>query len=204
VLLNDHEAEDVVQEKFIRAFTGLASFRGESSLSTWLTRIALNESRRRKHGRRRQFGLKVLDFSSAQRDAQIHDSSTYQVQDPERATGPAKSLCCSIKSLDSISGRSHRSCDTAYVRSSDHANRGISIHDFRSNYTVGIRGLSVDTVMDFREAASEAMGGWQPRIEGLSSNAFQAVMARPKRALNDPPQLAGLVVGQLSGRNQEL
>jgi RNA polymerase sigma-70 factor (ECF subfamily) len=72
VLLNDHEAEDVVQEKFIRAFTGLASFRGESSLSTWLTRIALNESRRRKHGRRRQFGLKVLDFSSAQRDAQIH------------------------------------------------------------------------------------------------------------------------------------
>ena len=86
VLLNDHEAEDIVQETFVRAFTHLDSFRGASSLSTWLTRIALNESRRRKRSHRHQLGLEVLDFSSSQRDAQMPDSSTYAFQDPERAT----------------------------------------------------------------------------------------------------------------------
>jgi RNA polymerase sigma factor (sigma-70 family) len=58
VLLNDQEAEDVVQETFIRAFTRLVGFRGESRLSTWLTRIALNESRRSKRSHRHQLGLK--------------------------------------------------------------------------------------------------------------------------------------------------
>src|SRR5438067_2420350 len=51
VLADGNEAEDVVQETFIRAFTGLGKFRGDASLRTWLTRIALNEAARR---RRRQ------------------------------------------------------------------------------------------------------------------------------------------------------
>jgi RNA polymerase sigma-70 factor (ECF subfamily) len=44
ILKNDAEAEDVVQETYVRAFTHLGSFRGESSLATWLTRIAMNEA----------------------------------------------------------------------------------------------------------------------------------------------------------------
>ena len=36
ILRNDGEAEDVVQEAYVRAFTHLESFRGDSSLSTWL------------------------------------------------------------------------------------------------------------------------------------------------------------------------
>ncbi len=44
ILRNDAEAEDVVQETYVRAFTHLAEFRGESSLSTWLSRIAMNEA----------------------------------------------------------------------------------------------------------------------------------------------------------------
>lgn len=35
-------ADDVVQETFLRAWKGLARFRGESSLSTWLHRITIN------------------------------------------------------------------------------------------------------------------------------------------------------------------
>ena len=38
------EAEDVVQETYVRAFMGLNEFRGASSFSTWLTRIAFNEA----------------------------------------------------------------------------------------------------------------------------------------------------------------
>jgi RNA polymerase sigma-70 factor, ECF subfamily len=44
ILRNDSEAEDVVQDTYVRAFTHLESFRGESSLATWLARIAMNEA----------------------------------------------------------------------------------------------------------------------------------------------------------------
>jgi DNA-directed RNA polymerase specialized sigma24 family protein len=40
ILRNDGEAEDVVQETYVRAFTHLQDFRGDSSLATWLGRIA--------------------------------------------------------------------------------------------------------------------------------------------------------------------
>jgi RNA polymerase sigma-70 factor (ECF subfamily) len=43
ILRNDSEAEDVVQETYVRAFTHLQDFRGDSSLATWLGRIAINE-----------------------------------------------------------------------------------------------------------------------------------------------------------------
>ena len=44
VLRDDAEAEDAVQEAYLRAFRGLDGFRGEAGFSTWLTRIALNEA----------------------------------------------------------------------------------------------------------------------------------------------------------------
>ena len=44
ILRNDHEAEDVVQEAYVRAFTHLEGFRGDSSLGTRLARIAMNEA----------------------------------------------------------------------------------------------------------------------------------------------------------------
>lgn len=44
-ILNDpQDAEDVLQETFIKALRGLSSFEGRSSLSTWLYRIAVNEA----------------------------------------------------------------------------------------------------------------------------------------------------------------
>lgn len=39
-------AEDVVQDTFVRAWRGLASFRGDAQFSTWLYRIAVNEANR--------------------------------------------------------------------------------------------------------------------------------------------------------------
>jgi len=54
ILKDDAEAEDVLQDAYLLAFRNLAKFRGESSLSTWLTRIVVNEAiaRARKTGRR--------------------------------------------------------------------------------------------------------------------------------------------------------
>jgi RNA polymerase sigma-70 factor (ECF subfamily) len=50
ILRDDVEAEDVVQESWMRALTALEGFRGEAAFSTWLTRIAINEAL----GRRRR------------------------------------------------------------------------------------------------------------------------------------------------------
>lgn len=61
VLRNDGEAEDVVQETYVKAFTALASFRGEASFSTWLTRIALNEAVSRLRRRKPTSELEALD-----------------------------------------------------------------------------------------------------------------------------------------------
>jgi len=44
IVRDDGEAEDVVQESYLRAFTHISEFRGEASLSTWLSRIVMNEA----------------------------------------------------------------------------------------------------------------------------------------------------------------
>lgn len=62
MLGNCPEAEDVGQETFIRFYNGLKNFRGESSVGTYLTRIAinlsLNELKRRK---RRSYFFQTKD-----------------------------------------------------------------------------------------------------------------------------------------------
>jgi RNA polymerase sigma-70 factor (ECF subfamily) len=47
LLRNRADAEEIAQDTFIRAHRGLARFRGDSSLATWLHRIAVNLSRNR-------------------------------------------------------------------------------------------------------------------------------------------------------------
>jgi RNA polymerase sigma-70 factor (ECF subfamily) len=41
---NDEDAEDVLQEAFLKAYTHLDSFQGNSKFYTWLVRIAMNEA----------------------------------------------------------------------------------------------------------------------------------------------------------------
>ena len=41
---NDEDAEDVLQETFLKAYSRLDSFQGESKFYTWLVRIAVNEA----------------------------------------------------------------------------------------------------------------------------------------------------------------
>lgn len=47
MLRNRADADEIAQDTFIRAHRGLARFRGDSALATWLHRIALNLSRNR-------------------------------------------------------------------------------------------------------------------------------------------------------------
>lgn len=53
VVRDDREAEDVVQEAYVRAFTHLDRFEGRARFATWLSRIALHEALARvRRGRR--------------------------------------------------------------------------------------------------------------------------------------------------------
>ncbi|MDD4630916.1 RNA polymerase sigma factor [Proteiniphilum sp. UBA5510] len=44
MVLSHDDANDILQDVFIKAWTNLENFRGESKLTTWLYRIAINES----------------------------------------------------------------------------------------------------------------------------------------------------------------
>ena len=55
ILRNDGEAEDVMQDAYVRAYEHLDQFAGRAKFSTWLTRIAVNEAlARQRRGNRYQ------------------------------------------------------------------------------------------------------------------------------------------------------
>ncbi|MES2137557.1 MAG: RNA polymerase sigma factor [Pseudomonadota bacterium] len=67
ILRNRDEAEDALQSCYAKALAAIGSFEGRSSLTTWLTRIAINEAltRKRAQARRRNHleaeGVQVLE-----------------------------------------------------------------------------------------------------------------------------------------------
>jgi RNA polymerase sigma factor (sigma-70 family) len=57
------EAEDILQEGFIKIFNNIKSFRSESSLSTWMTRIMINTALN--HQRQKLYMLPMIDVEEA-------------------------------------------------------------------------------------------------------------------------------------------
>ena len=78
ILRDDSEAEDALQEAYLRAFSQLASFRGEAAFGTWLGRIVLNEAL----GRRRRCRTSVELIETAEVIPFPHASQSI---DPERS-----------------------------------------------------------------------------------------------------------------------
>jgi RNA polymerase sigma-70 factor (ECF subfamily) len=68
VVRADEEAEDVVQQAYVSAYTHLAQFAGHSQFATWLTRIAINEglARLRQRAREPELNLKEDDETMPQ------------------------------------------------------------------------------------------------------------------------------------------
>ena len=83
ILRNDAEAEDVVQDTYVRAFTHLEQFRGDSSLSTWLSRIAMNEALGRL--RRQRPGVEWSELEKSTPQAQIIPFPLVSSDDPEKS-----------------------------------------------------------------------------------------------------------------------
>ncbi len=79
---DSHEAQDVAQEAFIKAYRALANFRGDSAFYTWLYRIAINTAKNYLVAR----GRRPPDSDIAAEDAEYYDgeSSLKNIQSPER------------------------------------------------------------------------------------------------------------------------
>jgi RNA polymerase sigma-70 factor (ECF subfamily) len=78
IVRDDGEAEDVMQQAYINAFTHLRQFNGLARFSTWLTRIAVNEALARVRSRGR---YEVFEDGQATGDAFMPNESA---ADPER------------------------------------------------------------------------------------------------------------------------
>lgn len=84
ILKSDAEAEDALQEAYLRAWRALATYRSESKLSTWLVRIVINEAL----GRLRRSSAQVIALDTAlestdpDTQASMHDDPN---QRPEQA-----------------------------------------------------------------------------------------------------------------------
>jgi RNA polymerase sigma-70 factor (ECF subfamily) len=85
VLRDEAEAEDAVQEAYLRAFSGLGEFRSDASIATWLTRITLNECLGRKRKRRPTVGLEALQSAEASGAQIIRFPGMNSNSDPERS-----------------------------------------------------------------------------------------------------------------------
>ena len=95
ILGNRAEAEDAVQSAYLRAFAAIASFEGRSTLSTWLTRIVINEALGRARAARRR-RAHVDDGSVAflddYREKLMRGSSSGTAPDAEFARAQLRSL----------------------------------------------------------------------------------------------------------------
>ena len=83
ILKDDTETEDALQESYLSAWRGLAKFRADATLSTWLVRIVVNESL----GRLRRRGAQVIPLDGAvDSDEAPMDDTTEQdaSEQPER------------------------------------------------------------------------------------------------------------------------
>jgi RNA polymerase sigma-70 factor (ECF subfamily) len=88
IVRDEQEAEDVMQQAYVNAFTHLRQFNGSAQFSTWLTRIAINESLARV---RRQGRYEVFDEELPNLEAFM---SSHPSENPERQafTGELREL----------------------------------------------------------------------------------------------------------------
>jgi RNA polymerase sigma-70 factor, ECF subfamily len=101
ILKNDSEAEDVVQEAYVKAYTHLSGFRGDASLATWLARITMHEALGRL--RRQRPTVACDSFEPELPPAQIIQFPQIAVQvDPERTMAQRQILRLVEQAFDNL------------------------------------------------------------------------------------------------------
>ena len=107
LLQSEHDAEDVVQESFVKAFLSLNDFHGESAFYTWFYRIVFNMA---------------LDLKrKAERRRSVPASGEMRSQGSEGETGNGTSLLDRVTAEEAINSGSIESPDGALERNEQRA-----------------------------------------------------------------------------------
>lgn len=102
LLRDDAEAEDAVQDAYLRAFTHLDGFRGESSFGTWLFRIAKNEALGRLRRRRATVPWESVDLERSEPAEVIPFPSLLTQRDPEKAMARQQMRSAIERAIDEL------------------------------------------------------------------------------------------------------
>ncbi|MGH8688436.1 MAG: RNA polymerase sigma factor [Burkholderiales bacterium] len=103
ILRDDSEAEDAVQEAYLLAYRNMGKFRGEAKLSTWLTRIVVNEAIARMRKRARRAEVIRLD-GDTEMDTEAREASMSEAvpQQPEQDALRAETRRLLEKRIDAL------------------------------------------------------------------------------------------------------
>jgi RNA polymerase sigma-70 factor (ECF subfamily) len=99
---NDEDAEDVLQEAFLKAFANLKQFQGQSKFYTWLVRIAVNESLM-KLRRRKADKIVSLDERLETEDDSVPREIADWSENPEQQYSRAEMQGFLTRAIDSLS-----------------------------------------------------------------------------------------------------
>jgi RNA polymerase sigma-70 factor, ECF subfamily len=88
ILKDTADAEDVLQESYLSAYRHMADFRATAKLSTWLTRIVVNQALARRRSRHRS--RTVVPFSQLRADERIDPEPVEAADSPEQSTSRAE------------------------------------------------------------------------------------------------------------------
>jgi RNA polymerase sigma-70 factor, ECF subfamily len=124
ILRNVEDAEDVLQESLVKAFTHLASFKQTSTFSTWLTRIGINCALMQL--RRKRSGINGLLFISGDFQEDIYCNIVADSPSPEDLVSCAElsealtqAISCLPPSLREVVGiRRHQDASTREIAAS--------------------------------------------------------------------------------------
>jgi RNA polymerase sigma-70 factor (ECF subfamily) len=97
---SDWEAEEVVQDAYVKAFRALETFRQEAQLGTWLTRIVINEAQGRLRARREHVPLGELDDITMGEIIQFPGGRSNT--DPERQTALSEIRSLLEQAIDAL------------------------------------------------------------------------------------------------------
>jgi RNA polymerase sigma-70 factor (ECF subfamily) len=98
IVQDNDEAEDVVQDTYVRAYASLNQFAGRALFSTWLTKIAVHQASNRLRRRKR-----IVEFpSSPDREHQGMEAVKSSAPDPEQQTLRSQTVDLLEQAVDAL------------------------------------------------------------------------------------------------------
>jgi len=99
---NEDDAEDVLQETFLKAFANLDQFQGHSKFYTWLVRIAVNESLMKLRRRKADRSVSLDEPVETGEDSMPREIAAWE-ENPEQKYGRAEMNAILSRAIDSLS-----------------------------------------------------------------------------------------------------